>query len=96
MNGKADAQIICVDPALERANVQLLTGAHVKHLETDASGRVVTKVLAERDGQPEEYSGADCCGFMRSDQLRHTAAALGELQASERAREQFECGGAAL
>ncbi len=72
MNGKADAQIICVDPALERANVQLLTGAHVKHLETDASGRVVTKVLAERDGQPEEYS-ADIvvvsCGAINSATL---------------------------
>ena len=51
VNGKADAQVICVDPALEHPNVQLLTGAYVKRLETDASGRVVTKVVVERDGQ---------------------------------------------
>ncbi|MFZ0212390.1 MAG: GMC family oxidoreductase [Candidatus Acidiferrales bacterium] len=69
VNGKADAQIICVDPALEHVNVQLVTGAYVKRLETDASGRVVTKVLVERDGQPEEYS-ADIvvvsCGAVNS------------------------------
>ena len=45
VNGKADAQVICVDPALEHANVTLLTGAYVKRLESDASGRVVTKVV---------------------------------------------------
>ena len=69
VNGKADAQIICVDPALEHPNVQLLTGAYVKRLETGASGRVVTKVLVERDGQSEEYS-ADIvvvsCGAINS------------------------------
>ena len=50
----------------------LLTGAYVKRLETDASGRVVTKVLVEREGQPEEYS-ADIvvvsCGAINSAAL---------------------------
>ena len=72
VNGKADAQVICVDPALEHSNVQLLTDAYVKRLETDASGRVVTKVLVERDGQSEEYS-ADIvvvsCGAVNSAAL---------------------------
>ncbi len=72
VNGKADAQIICVDPALEHANVQLLTGAFVKRLETDAAGRTVTKVLVERNGEPEEYS-ADIvvvsCGAINSATL---------------------------
>ena len=72
VNGKADAQVICVDPALAQPNVQLLTGAYVKRLETDASGRVVTKVLVERDGQSEEYS-ADIvvvsCGAINSATL---------------------------
>jgi choline dehydrogenase-like flavoprotein len=72
VNGKADAQIICVDPALEHSNVQLLTGAYVKRLETDAAGRVVTKVLVEREGQSEEYS-ADIvvvsCGAVNSAAL---------------------------
>jgi len=72
VNGKADAQVICVDPALDHPNVRLLTGAYVKRLETDASGRVVTKVLVERDGQSEEYS-ADLvvvsCGAINSAAL---------------------------
>jgi choline dehydrogenase-like flavoprotein len=72
VNGKADAQIICVDPALDHPNVQLLTGSYVKRLETDASGRVITNVLVERDGQLEEYS-ADIvvvsCGAVNSAAL---------------------------
>jgi choline dehydrogenase-like flavoprotein len=72
VNGKADAQIICVDPALEHPNIQLLTGAYVKRLETDASGRVITTILVERDGQSEEYS-ADIvvvsCGAINSAAL---------------------------
>ena len=43
-NGKADAQIICVDPALGYKNVTLMTGAYVDHLETDPAGRSVTGV----------------------------------------------------
>jgi choline dehydrogenase-like flavoprotein len=72
VNGKADAQIICVDPALGHTNVRLLTGAYVKRLETDAPGRIVTKVLVEREGQAEEYS-ADIvvvsCGAINSAAL---------------------------
>ncbi len=72
VDGKADAQVICVDPALEHSNVRLLTGAYVKRLETDASGRVVTGVLVERAGQCEEYS-ADIvvvsCGAINSAAL---------------------------
>ena len=45
LNGKADAQVICVDPTLARAsNVTLLTGAYVTRLETDAGGRRVDAV----------------------------------------------------
>jgi choline dehydrogenase-like flavoprotein len=72
VNGKADAQVICVDPALDHPNVSLLTGAYVKRLETDPSGRVVTKVLVEREGQPEEYSGdivVVSCGAINSAAL---------------------------
>jgi choline dehydrogenase-like flavoprotein len=72
VNGKADAQVICVDPALEYPNVTLLTGAYVKRLESDASGRVVTKVLVERSGQSEEYSGdivVVSCGAINSAAL---------------------------
>src|SRR6185436_15893281 len=34
LNAKADAQVICVDPALEHPNVTLLTDAYVSRLET--------------------------------------------------------------
>ena len=55
INAKADAQTICVDPALEHPNVTLLTGTKVVRLETDAAGRTVTGVVAERDGETETY-----------------------------------------
>jgi choline dehydrogenase-like flavoprotein len=72
VNGKADAQVICVDPALERSNVQLMTGACVTKLETDASGRVVTKVVVAHNGSREEYSGdivVVSCGAVNSAAL---------------------------
>jgi choline dehydrogenase-like flavoprotein len=46
VNGKADAQVTCVDPALEHDNVTLVTKANVRELKTDASGRTVTTVVA--------------------------------------------------
>jgi choline dehydrogenase-like flavoprotein len=72
VNGKADAQVICVDPALEHANVQLMTGAYVTRLETSASGREVSKVVVEQKGVRAEYS-ADIvvvsCGAINSATL---------------------------
>ena len=57
VNGKADAQIICVDPALRNPNLTLLTNAYVERLETNPSDRTVTKVHVERNGTHEEYGG---------------------------------------
>jgi choline dehydrogenase-like flavoprotein len=72
VNGKADAQVICVDPALQHSNVELLTGAYVERLETNPSGRAVTKVVVMRQGALEEYS-ADivvvACGAVNSAAL---------------------------
>jgi choline dehydrogenase-like flavoprotein len=76
---KSDAQVVCVDPALEHPNVTLLTGAHVRRLLTSASGREVTTVVVERDGITEAYS-ADivvvACGAINSAALllRSTSA----------------------
>jgi len=53
VNGKADAQVICVEPALRYPNVTLLTHALFTRLETDPSGRSVTQVVVERDGNVE-------------------------------------------
>jgi choline dehydrogenase-like flavoprotein len=56
VGAKADAQVVCVDPALAYPNVSLLTGAFVSRLETSASGREVTRVVVEREGAAEVYS----------------------------------------
>jgi choline dehydrogenase-like flavoprotein len=56
VNAKSDAQVCGVDPALEHANVELLTGAYASRLETDASGRSVRQVHVERNGQKEVYT----------------------------------------
>ncbi|MEW5975992.1 MAG: GMC family oxidoreductase [Acidobacteriota bacterium] len=55
---KSDAQVLCVDPALQHPNVTLLTDALVARLESSASGREVTKVHVERNGQKEVYTGS--------------------------------------
>jgi len=56
VNGKADAQVTCVEPALRYPNVTLRTRALVTKLETDASGRTVNRVVVDRDGVTETYS----------------------------------------
>lgn len=82
VNAKSDAQVLCVDPALEHENVTLLTNSCVSRLETSPSGREVTKVIVERDGSAEEFT-ADIvvvsCGainsaalLLRSANDRHT------------------------
>ncbi len=69
---KADAQVCCVDPALEHDNVTLLTGAYVSRLETDPAGRSVARVHVERGGEQETYQ-ADAvvvsCGAINSAAL---------------------------
>ena len=56
LHAKADAETICVRPALKSPNVTLLTDAHVTRLGTSPSGRQVTEVVLERNGAPESYS----------------------------------------
>jgi choline dehydrogenase-like flavoprotein len=70
LNGKADAQVICVDPALAAyPNLTLLTGAYVSKLYTDAAGRSVTEVQVSREERDERFS-ADivvvACGALSS------------------------------
>lgn len=51
-NGKADAQVMCVDPALAaHPNLTLLTDAYVSRLETDAAGHMVTGVQVMHGGE---------------------------------------------
>ena len=57
VHGKSDAEVLGVRPALEHANVTLLTNAKAVKLETDADGTAVTEVVVERDGATERYAG---------------------------------------
>lgn len=70
LNGKADAQVMCVDPVLKAyANLTLLTNAYVSRLGTDATGRMVTDVAVTRNGEEEHYSAAIvvvACGALSS------------------------------
>ena len=58
LHAKADAEVVCVDQALEHANVTLITNAHVDRLETSATGREITGVVATVDGEPRTFRGA--------------------------------------
>ncbi len=55
---KADAQVVCVDPALRHPNVTLVTNAYVSRLETNRTGREVAAVHVERNGEREVYRGS--------------------------------------
>ena len=55
VHAKSDAEVMAVRPALSQPNVTLLTGAEVTRLETDDSGRMVTRVVVSRNGSQEEY-----------------------------------------
>jgi len=78
LNGKADAQVMCVDPTLAlHPNFELLTNAYVSRLETDATGRSITAVHVERHGAQEIYA-ADivvvACGALSSALLLQRSA----------------------
>jgi choline dehydrogenase-like flavoprotein len=69
---KADAESICVEPALRQPRVTLLVNSWAERLETDASGGRVERVVVRRDGKREEYA-ADlvvvACGAIQSAAL---------------------------
>jgi choline dehydrogenase-like flavoprotein len=70
VNGKADAQVICVDPTLAAyPNVSLLPNACVTRLDTDPSGRSVTAVQVAHGAERETYSAdivVSACGALSS------------------------------
>jgi choline dehydrogenase-like flavoprotein len=72
MSAKSDAQVVCVDPALEHPNVTLMTNAKVRTLRTSTSGREVTGVEVERNGAIETFRGdivVSSCGAINSAAL---------------------------
>ena len=56
LHAKSDAEVLGVRPALEHDNVTLVTGATARRLVTDDSGRSITGVEVERDGEVETYT----------------------------------------
>jgi choline dehydrogenase-like flavoprotein len=72
VHAKSDADVLCVRPALREQSVTLLTGVKVTKLETDASGRAVTRVVGESRGERVEFA-ADVvvvsCGAINSAAL---------------------------
>jgi choline dehydrogenase-like flavoprotein len=69
-NGKADAQIVCVDPTLRAyPNLTLLTNSYVDKLTTDSQGRRISGVNVLRGGEQTTYSGdivVVACGALSS------------------------------
>jgi len=72
VNAKSDAQVVAVDPALKFPNVRLMTRALVRRLETNASGREVSRVIVERNGELLSLTGdivVVSCGAINSAAL---------------------------
>jgi choline dehydrogenase-like flavoprotein len=70
LNGKADAQVMCVDPTLAvHPNVTLLTNTYVEKLITDASGKTISAVETISNGVADSFT-ADivvvACGALSS------------------------------
>ncbi len=72
VHAKSDAQVVCVDSALEHPNVTLLTNARVTRLLTGPSGREVTGVTVQRGAAEDVFSGdivVAACGAINSAAL---------------------------
>jgi choline dehydrogenase-like flavoprotein len=72
VHAKSDAEVLGIRPALAASTLSLLTRAQVKRLHTDPSGRNVTAVEIERDGEPMRVSGdvvVVSCGAANSARL---------------------------
>lgn len=73
VRAKSDSQVVCVEPALEHPNVEMVTNAQVTRLETDGTGRRVTAVLARlADGEQARFAAhlvVVACGAVNSAAL---------------------------
>ncbi len=72
VNGKADAHICCIEPALQHPNVTLLTGCYVERLETTPNGKEISQVITKRNGHTEIYRAnivVSSCGAINSAAL---------------------------
>jgi catechol 2,3-dioxygenase-like lactoylglutathione lyase family enzyme len=72
VQAKADAQVVCVEPALTHPNVEILTNACVERLETSPSGRAISTVRAIYKGELIAFSAdivVSSCGAINSAAL---------------------------
>jgi len=72
VHAKSDAQVVCVDPALQYPNVTLVTNAQATRLIASASGREIIGVAVKRNGTEEVFSGdvvVASCGAINSAAL---------------------------
>jgi len=58
VHAKSDADVIAVRPAVQHPNVTLVRNATVRRLQSDASGRTVTSVIADVDGTEQRFSAS--------------------------------------
>lgn len=70
LNGKADAQVICVDPTRAAfSNFILQTNSYVTKLHSNTAGNAITSVEVQRAGHTEFYSAdivVAACGALSS------------------------------
>jgi choline dehydrogenase-like flavoprotein len=72
VHAKSDAEVLGVRPALEHANVTLLTNAQAVRLQTNDKGTAVTGVVVDHGGVEETYRGdlvVVSCGAANSARL---------------------------
>jgi choline dehydrogenase-like flavoprotein len=72
VDGKADAEVNCIRPAEQYPHVTLLTDAQVKRLHTSPSGREVTGVEVEINGEHQLFASdivVVACGAINSAAL---------------------------
>ena len=91
LNGKADAQVMCIDPMLAaHDNVTLLTGAYVSRLGTDAERAAASRpCMSTRERRRGGLRGRHRGGGLRRAVLGAAAAALGKRAAPERPRQRL-------
>ena len=96
VHAKSDADVIAVRPSLRYDNVTLVRNATVRRLETDPSGRTVTSVVADVDGERAALHRVGRRGLRRRGQLGQAAAGQRQRQAPERAGQRLGPGRAQL
>ncbi|MFQ5986183.1 MAG: GMC oxidoreductase [Thermoplasmata archaeon] len=72
VNGKADAHVVCVEPALKHPNVTLITDAMATRLRTDPNGKRVSEIQVTHNRTEERYEGETVvvsCGAINSAAL---------------------------